>query len=85
MASELRAVALAGIPRLRTGDDIAALIVGALRHSGLTLQSGDVLVIAQDRPKAEGRAASPSQAMHPLKCARKRWPPRWTRIRGSLN
>ncbi len=56
MASELRAVALAGIPRVRAGDDIAALIADALQRSGLTLQSGDVLVIAQKIiSKAEGR------------------------------
>ena len=38
------------------GDDIAALIADALQRSGLTLQSGDVLVIAQKIvSKAEGR------------------------------
>ena len=56
MASELRAVALAGIPRVRSGDDIAVLIEDALQGSGLTLQSHDVLVIAQKIvSKAEGR------------------------------
>jgi len=56
MASELRAVALAGIPRVREGDDIAGLIVEALQRSGLALQSGDVVVIAQKiASKAEGR------------------------------
>ena len=56
MASELHALALAGIPRVRAGDDIAALITDALQRSGLTLQSGDVLVIAQKIvSKAEGR------------------------------
>jgi coenzyme F420-0:L-glutamate ligase/coenzyme F420-1:gamma-L-glutamate ligase len=56
MASELRAIALAGIPRVKAGDDIATLIVDALRRSGLSLQSGDVLVIAQKIvSKAEGR------------------------------
>ncbi len=56
MASELRAVALVGIPRVREGDDIAGWIADALPRSDLTLQSGDVLVIAQKIvSKAEGR------------------------------
>jgi coenzyme F420-0:L-glutamate ligase/coenzyme F420-1:gamma-L-glutamate ligase len=56
MASELRAVALAGIPQVQAGDDIATLIVDALQHSKLLLQAGDILVIAQKIvSKAEGR------------------------------
>jgi coenzyme F420-0:L-glutamate ligase/coenzyme F420-1:gamma-L-glutamate ligase len=48
--------ALAGIPLVRPGDDIAALILHGLASSGLALQSGDVLAIAQKIvSKAEGR------------------------------
>ena len=56
MASELRAVALVGIPRVREGDDIAGWIADALPRSDLTLQNGDVLIVAQKIvSKAEGR------------------------------
>ncbi len=55
-AAELRAVALAGIPQVQPGDDIAALILDALQKSGLTLERGDILVVAQKIvSKAEGR------------------------------
>ena len=55
-AAGLRVVALAGIPQVRPGDDIAALILDALKKSGLTLERGDILVIAQKIvSKAEGR------------------------------
>lgn len=35
------------IPLIEPGDDLAGIIIGALRRSGLDLVSGDVLVIAQ--------------------------------------
>lgn len=55
-AAELRVIALAGIPKVHAGDDIATLILNALHNSGLTLQHGDILVIAQKIvSKAEGR------------------------------
>lgn len=55
-AAQLRALALAGIPQVRAGDDIAALIVDALDRSNVTLAPGDVIVIAQKIvSKAEGR------------------------------
>ncbi len=55
-AAELRGVALAGIPQVQPGDDIAALILEAIKKSGLTLERGDILVIAQKIvSKAEGR------------------------------
>jgi coenzyme F420-0:L-glutamate ligase/coenzyme F420-1:gamma-L-glutamate ligase len=55
-AAELRALALAGIPAVRTGDDIAALMVEAMQRSGIEPQPGDVLAIAQKIvSKAEGR------------------------------
>jgi len=55
-AAELRVIALAGIPKVHDGNDIATLILNALHHSGLTLQHGDILVVAQKIvSKAEGR------------------------------
>jgi coenzyme F420-0:L-glutamate ligase/coenzyme F420-1:gamma-L-glutamate ligase len=53
--SELRIVPLAGIPEVRPGDDLAALLGDAIdRADGL--EEGDVLVVAQKIvSKAEGR------------------------------
>jgi len=54
--AELSVAALAGIPLVRRGDNIADLIMHGLANSGLALQRGDVLVIAQKIvSKAEGR------------------------------
>jgi len=47
---------LDGIPMIAAGDDLAAVILAALEHSGRTLAAGDVLVLAQKIvSKAEGR------------------------------
>ena len=55
-AARLEAIALPGLPLVRPGDDLAALIRGALARAGLTLAAGDVLVVAQKIvSKAEGR------------------------------
>jgi coenzyme F420-0:L-glutamate ligase/coenzyme F420-1:gamma-L-glutamate ligase len=55
-AAELSIAALAGIPLVREGDNIADLILHGLAASGLALARGDVLVIAQKIvSKAEGR------------------------------
>ena len=52
----LEVVALAGMPLIRPGDDLAGLILAALERTGLALEQGDVLVIAQKAvSKAEGR------------------------------
>jgi len=49
-------LALPGLPLVRPGDDLAALICDGLRAAGETLVPGDVLVIAQKVvSKAEGR------------------------------
>jgi coenzyme F420-0:L-glutamate ligase / coenzyme F420-1:gamma-L-glutamate ligase len=54
--TKLEAVALPGIPLVRPGDDLAALIRDALARAGLTLEEGDVVVIAQKVvSKAESR------------------------------
>jgi coenzyme F420-0:L-glutamate ligase/coenzyme F420-1:gamma-L-glutamate ligase len=55
-AAELSIAALAGIPLVKEGDDIAGLILNGLAASGLLLARGDVVVIAQKIvSKAEGR------------------------------
>src|SRR3954464_9241021 len=55
-AAELSIAVLAGIPLVKEGDDIAGLILNGLAASGLSLQRGDVLVIAQKIvSKSEGR------------------------------
>ena len=51
---ELRAVP--GLPLVRAGDDLAALLLDGLGRSGIALRAGDVLVVAQKIvSKAEGR------------------------------
>lgn len=56
---EMRLIALAGLPMVRAGDDVAQLILDAVRISGEGLETGDVLVIAQKVfSKAEGRAVA---------------------------
>jgi coenzyme F420-0:L-glutamate ligase / coenzyme F420-1:gamma-L-glutamate ligase len=51
---ELRVLGLAGIPEIRPGDDLAALLGDAVERTGVT--EGDVLVVAQKVvSKAEGR------------------------------
>ena len=48
--------ALTGIPNVRAGDDVAALLLDALGRAGLALQDGDVVAVAQKIiSKAEGR------------------------------
>ncbi len=45
-----------GIPRVQVGDDPASMILDALHHANLSLESGDILVLAQKIiSKAEGR------------------------------
>jgi coenzyme F420-0:L-glutamate ligase/coenzyme F420-1:gamma-L-glutamate ligase len=45
-----------GIPFIQPGDDLAAIILQAIQRAGLTLQDGDILVVAQKIiSKAEGR------------------------------
>ena len=58
MTSSLLIQALAGIPMVEPGDDLAELILTALTTSALALQDGDVVVLAQKIvSKAEGRYA----------------------------
>lgn len=54
----LEITALPGIPLVKPGDDLAALIVTALDRAEIALRAGDALVIAQKVvSKAEGRYA----------------------------
>lgn len=50
---------LPGIPLIQPGDDLVDLIEQALRRAGISLQDGDILVLAQKIvSKAEGRLAN---------------------------
>ena len=50
---------LPGIPLIAAGDDLAAVLAGALDRAGVDLADGDVLVLAQKIvSKAEGRLVS---------------------------
>lgn len=47
---------LPAIPMIKTGDDLVQIIIAGLRNINLTLQDGDILVLAQKIvSKAEGR------------------------------
>lgn len=53
---ELRCIALPGIPEVVAGDSLSDLLTTGLARAAITLQSGDVLVLAQKIvSKAEGR------------------------------
>ena len=53
---ELRVRALEGVPQVRPGDDLGALLGEAIARSGEGLRDGDVVVVAQKIvSKAEGR------------------------------
>jgi coenzyme F420-0:L-glutamate ligase / coenzyme F420-1:gamma-L-glutamate ligase len=70
-----RFVALAGVPIVKPGDDVSAIILAALAASHETLRDGDVVVIAQKIvSKAEGRIvhlASVSPSAEALTLAQK--------------
>jgi coenzyme F420-0:L-glutamate ligase/coenzyme F420-1:gamma-L-glutamate ligase len=52
----LAVVGVRGLPEIRPGDDLGALVVDAARAQGTPLESGDVLVVSQKVvSKAEGR------------------------------
>jgi coenzyme F420-0:L-glutamate ligase/coenzyme F420-1:gamma-L-glutamate ligase len=60
MASELRIVPVTGIGEVRPGDDLAALLLGALEQQGEPLRDGDILIVTQKIvSKAEGRIVNP--------------------------
>lgn len=54
-ADHIGMFALSGIPAVRQGDDLGALILDGLARSGETMRDGDILVVAQKIvSKAEG-------------------------------
>ncbi|MBE2270131.1 MAG: coenzyme F420-0:L-glutamate ligase [Anaerolinea sp.] len=54
--AELRLIALPGIPLIQPGDDLARVLLDALKAAELTLEAGDVLVVTSKIvSKAEGR------------------------------
>lgn len=56
MAAQLVLTALDGIPTVRPGADLAAMILAACARTGVALVDGDILVLAQKIvSKAEGR------------------------------
>jgi coenzyme F420-0:L-glutamate ligase/coenzyme F420-1:gamma-L-glutamate ligase len=56
MTARLELFALPGLPMVRAGDDLPALILAGLNRAGQTLRDRDVVVIAQKIvSKAEGR------------------------------
>lgn len=56
MPKSVNFFAVSGLPEIRAGDDLAALIRHAIHESGLVLESHDLLVVAQKIvSKAEGR------------------------------
>ena len=56
IARSLTLTALAGLPLVKPGDDLPALLIAALRRMQIQLQDNDVLVVAQKVvSKAEGR------------------------------
>lgn len=74
--SELRLIALEGIPEVRAGDDLGALTEAALAAAGIGLQADDVLVVTQKVvSKAEGRVVELA-SVEPSPFARD-WAERW--------
>jgi coenzyme F420-0:L-glutamate ligase/coenzyme F420-1:gamma-L-glutamate ligase len=56
---ELRVIGLGGLPDVRPGDDIAALILEAAERQATPLTAGDILVVTQKIvSKAEGRVVA---------------------------
>jgi len=56
MNEQMTLFSVPGLPLFHPGDDLAQLIVERMRNAGQTLESGDILVIAQKVvSKAEGR------------------------------
>jgi coenzyme F420-0:L-glutamate ligase/coenzyme F420-1:gamma-L-glutamate ligase len=55
-APTLTITALAGLPKVRPGDDLSALLIAAIEHSSITPRPSDILVVTQKIvSKAEGR------------------------------
>ena len=60
--TRMTVTALAGIPEIRPGDDLAAVIIDAVADNAETIIDGDIVVVAQKIvSKAEGRYADLAQ------------------------
>lgn len=58
-ARSISVTALAGVPAVKQGDDLCALVLRAVEASAMALADGDVIVLAQKIvSKAEGRAVA---------------------------
>ncbi len=56
-------LAVPGLPEVRPGDDLAALLLRAIDHAGLDLRDGDVVAVSSKVvAKAEGRYAADREA-----------------------
>jgi coenzyme F420-0:L-glutamate ligase/coenzyme F420-1:gamma-L-glutamate ligase len=57
MQQALQLLPLVGVPLVKAGDDLVGIILAALQESQVSLQAGDILVLAQKVvSKAEGRS-----------------------------
>lgn len=60
----LALTALEGIPEVRKGDDLARIVLDSLQRTGITLATGDVLLVAQKIvSKSEGRLVNLAQVV----------------------
>jgi coenzyme F420-0:L-glutamate ligase/coenzyme F420-1:gamma-L-glutamate ligase len=74
--ARLALVALEGIPEIRPGDDLGAIIADALQGAAIGLENGDILVVTQKIvSKAEGRIVA-LDSVHPSPTAQA-WAERW--------
>lgn len=69
--SRVELIALRGMPAVRPGDDLAALLLAAARESGVRLRDGALVVCQKIVSKAEGRVVAladvtPSAEAHAL-------------------
>ncbi len=56
MARAIQVIGIEGLPEVQPGDDLVALLLGALAAEGLALEEGDIVVLTQKIvSKAEGR------------------------------
>jgi coenzyme F420-0:L-glutamate ligase / coenzyme F420-1:gamma-L-glutamate ligase len=61
-SASIELLSIPGLPEIRKGNDLAKLIVDAMRRAKLSLEHGDVLVVAQKIvSKAEGRVTDLSR------------------------
>ena len=62
MPSSIQIIGVTGLPEIKAGDDLGALIVEAARGQGSPIEDGDVLVVTQKVvSKAEGQIVDLSQ------------------------